>query len=153
MKATRWLILFAALAATDVSAADDTAARHDFQSSPAAQTPWNTDPRYWERALREPKEYRDLKIGRSDYVIRGPLVDSVRRRRATSNESPGRRFLRLPIVRLFVPQPMPEPPGGGRYFLWGESSRPWSALAEGAAAGELSDEVRHEARPLFWIGR
>lgn len=153
MKTARLLVVMASLVVAGIAPAGDAPSTHNVRISPQAQTPWTTDPKYWESTLREPKEYRDLRIGRSDFVIRGPFVDALRRRRPSSDPSPGRRFLRLPVVRLFVPQPMPSPPGGGRYFLWGEGSRPWSTLAEGAAAGDLSNPVTREARPLFWISR
>ena len=116
-------------------------------------TSWNTDPKYWEKVLREPKEFPDVKIGKCDYTISGPLVDGLRRRKLTGNPSLGKRLLNLPVVRLFVPQPMPSPPGGGRYFLRGESSRPWTAVAEGALASDPSNPVTREARSLISIGR
>jgi len=123
-------------------------------TTPEAQTPWNTNPKYWERVLRESKDSPVVKLGKSDYFISGPLVEGLRRHRSSPDLSRGQRFLRLPIVRLFVPLPMPSPPGGGKYFLWGESSRPWTAIAEGAAAGALSNPLTHEARAsLIGISR
>lgn len=153
MKAKLCLLFTLLLATTGVAFARDESSHLTATTSPKAQTHWNTDPKYWERVLRTPKDLPDVKLGRSDYVISGPLVDALRRRRSSPDLSLGKRILRLPIVRLFVPLPMPSPPGGGRYFLWGESSRPWTAVAEGAAAGELSNPVTHEARSLISISR
>lgn len=148
------LLLFAiSLEVTGVSSAGDVQSLFNATPTPKAQTQWNTDPKYWERVLRETKELPDVKLGKSDYVISGPLVDGLRRRRSSPDLSLGKRILRLPILCLFVPGPMPSPPGGGRYFLWGESSRPWTAVAEGAAAGDLSNPVTHEARSLISISR
>ena len=152
MKAKLLLFLTVALnAGGDVSARDEQS--HFTTTTPQAQTQWNTDRKYWERVLREPKELPDVKIGKSDFVISGPLIDGLRRWRSSPDLSLGKRILRLPIVRLFVPLPMPSPPGGGRYFLWGESTRPWTAVAEGAVAGDLSTPVNHEARSLISISR
>ena len=154
MKARLLLLLTISFGAADAAfAREEPSHFNSTTTTPKAQTQWNTDPKYWERVLRAPKDLPDLKIGKSDYVIGGPLIDGLRRRRPAPDLSRGQRFLRLPIVRLFVPQPMPSPPGGGRYFLWGESSRPWTAIAEGAAAGELSNPITHEAPSLISISR
>jgi len=153
MNAKSLFLLTVSLGAAGVASARDEPSHFDTTTTPQAQTQWNTDPKYWERVLQLSKELPDAKLGRSDFVIRGPLVDGLRRLRSTPDLSRGQRFLRLPIVRLLVPRPMPSPPGGGRYFLWGESSRPWSAIAGGGAAGDQSNPVTHEARSLISISR
>jgi hypothetical protein len=153
MNAKLLLLFTVSLGVAGVASARDEPSPFRATTTPKAKTQWNTDPKYWERVLRVPKEFPDVKLGRSDFVISGPLIDGLRRRRSAPDLSRGQRFLRLPIVRLFVPGPMPSPPGGGKYFLWGESSRPWSALAEGAAAGDLSNPVTHQARSLISISR
>jgi hypothetical protein len=152
MNAKSLLLLTVSLGVAGVAFARDTQSSFN-TATPTAQTQWNTDPKYWERFLHGANESPVVKLGKSDYVISGPLVDGLRRRRSSPDLSRGQRFLRLPIVRLFVPLPMPSPPGGGRYFLWGESSRPWSAVAAGAAAGDLSNPVTHEARSLISLSR
>jgi len=124
-------------------------------TSANARTEWNTNPAYWERVLIQKRDSQDLRLGRSDWRIKGPVVEGIRRQRSTGDRSAGQRLLGLPIVRVFVPQPMASPPGGGKYFRWGESDRPWVAIAEGAApGGSTGNPVTHEARSsLISIGR
>lgn len=112
---------------------------------------WNTNPAHWERMLDQHKASTALQIGRSDFTLSGPLVDGVRRSRTTDERSLGKRLLGLPVVRLFVPLPMPSPPGGGRYLLWGESDRPWTSVAQGVPARDPA--VTHEARALISVSR
>ena len=83
-----------------------------------------------ERVIREPVESSSLRLGKSDWVLGGPAVDSVRLREPKSKRSAGIRIRELPILRLFVPKPMPSPSGEGKYFRWGESSRPWASIAD-----------------------
>jgi hypothetical protein len=90
-----------------------------------------------------------VQLGQTDYVITGPLVQGLRRApRVDPDTSPGRRFLNLPVVRMFVPQRLPTPPEEGtRYFAWGQSARPWAAIATGAPAGARWPEpITHEPR-------
>jgi hypothetical protein len=123
-------------------------------TSTPGRVEWNTNPAYWERALSEKRVFPELRLGKSGFVIRSPVVEGFRRQRSAGDRSLGKRLLGFPIVRLFVPQPMASPPGGGKYFRWGESDRPWTAIAQGSAAGDLSNPVRHEARTsLISIGR
>jgi hypothetical protein len=96
------------------------------------QPQWNTDQKYWERILEQPKP-DGVKLGKSDFVVRGPLVDGVRRQRSPGPRSLGKRLLGLPVVRLLVPQRIPAPPGGGRYFAWGERDQSWSSFSAAAA--------------------
>jgi hypothetical protein len=126
--------------------AEDSPPKYGVSTSAPSRTEWNTNPAYWERALSEKRVSPELRIGKSGFVIRGPVVEGFRRQRSSGDRSLGKRLLGLPVVRLFVPQPMASPPGGGKYFRWGESDRPWTALAEGAAAGDLSNPARREAR-------
>src|SRR4051812_12387282 len=60
-----------------------------------------------------------ITFGKSDIVLSGPLVAGLRKLPHEEGLSRGQKFLRLPIVRLFVPGPMERPPGGtGKYFAW-----------------------------------
>jgi hypothetical protein len=134
------------LALAPFAQAEDPQPKHGVSTSASGGTEWNTNPAYWERALSEKRASPELRIGKSGFVVRGPVVEGIRRQQSSGDRSRGKRLLGLPIVRLFVPQPMASPPGGGKYFCWGESDRPWTAIAQGAAAGDLSNPVRHEAR-------
>jgi hypothetical protein len=68
-----------------------------------------------------------IALGRSDFVLSGPLVYGFRRLPPVENLSRGQKFLRLPVIRLFVPKPMPWPNEGGKYFAWRntDNSLPW----------------------------
>jgi len=81
--------------------------------------------------ITERSDSSDLRLGKGDWVVRGPVVDSFRRPRTTENRSLGRRILELPIIRLFVPKPTP-PSDAEVYLVEGKSSRPWAAIASDA---------------------
>ena len=134
------------LALAPFAQAEDPQPKYGVATSTPGRTEWNTNPAYWERALSEKRVSPEVRLGKSGFVIRGPVVEGFRRQRSAGDRNLGKRLLGLPIVRLFVPQPMASPPGGGKYFCWGESDRPWTAIATGAVAGDLSNPVRHEAR-------
>lgn len=104
---------------------------------------WNTNPAHWERMIEQRKASSALQIGKSDFTISGPLVDGVRRKRTSGERSLGKRLLGLPVVRLFVPQPMPSPPGGGRYFLWGERDQSWASISRAPAPLGNTDNPIH----------
>jgi hypothetical protein len=112
----------------------------------STSTSWNTNPAHWERMIEQRKTSSALRIGKSDFTISGPLVDGLRRKRFTGERSLGKRLLGLPVVRLFVPQPMPSPPGGGRYFCWGERAESWSSISKAPAPlGNTDNPIHHEA--------
>ncbi len=69
-----------------------------------------------------------IRLGKSDYVITGPLVDTFRPR-LDPPRTLGRKILALPVVNMFVPAPWPKP-GPTKYFAWGERDVPWSVTAE-----------------------
>lgn len=66
-------------------------------------------------------------LGKSDFVITGPLVEGLRPLQTSEHLNVAQKFLRLPIIRLFVPGPMESPPGTGKYFAWRNSDddEPW----------------------------
>ncbi|HWD92300.1 MAG TPA: hypothetical protein VG938_08125 [Verrucomicrobiae bacterium] len=68
-----------------------------------------------------------IPLGKSDFVLSGPLAYGFRRLPPVENLSRGQKFLRLPLIRLFVPKPMPWPNEGGKYFAWRntDNSLPW----------------------------
>jgi hypothetical protein len=72
-----------------------------------------------------------IAIGKSDFVLSGPLVEGFRRLPQNPDLSRGQKFLRLPIIRLLVPGPMENPPGTGKYFVWrnDQCAVPWTAAA------------------------
>jgi hypothetical protein len=103
----------------------------------------NTNPAHWERMLEQHKASSAHKNGKSDFTLSGPLVDGVRRSSSTGERSLGKRLLGLPIVRLFVPLPMPSPPGGGGYILWGERDQSWSSFSRAPAPLGNTDNPIH----------
>jgi len=74
-----------------------------------------------------------ISLGRSAYVMTGPLVAGLRKLPPPEEHlSLGRKVLRLPVIRLLVPGPMENPPGGtGKYFAWRNENcdLPWPVAA------------------------
>jgi hypothetical protein len=73
-----------------------------------------------------------ISLGHSGFNLKGPLVYGFRRLPPEENLTRAQRFLRLPLIRLFVPGPMPNPPAsGGRYFAWkrDQSDFAWTTVA------------------------
>ena len=149
------LLLFAGLVlAAPFALARDARSAFEATSSPDAQASVNSRQRRSDQLLIEKREARGVRFGQSGLMLSGPLIEGTRRQRPPAEQSLGRRILGLPIVRLFVPRPSPSPPEGRSYFVWGESDRPWAAIAEGAALRRSSDDpVTHEAQSLVSIGR
>ncbi len=96
--------------------------------------------------IKERLDSPNLRLGKGDWVVRGPVVDSLQKRRSTEKRSLGRRILDLPIVRLFVPKPAADPSETEVFFVEGESSRPWAAIASGARRSGSPDN------PLYLEG-
>jgi hypothetical protein len=112
MNAKLFLLCF--VSAWTAAAADPTA---QFNSTVIQPIP--TKPSARSQNLLTPKQ--DLPVialGRTDFVFSGPLVEGFRPLPHVENLSRTRKFLRLPLIRLFVPGPMPRPPESGRYFAW-----------------------------------
>jgi len=60
-----------------------------------------------------------IALGKSDFVLSGPLVAGFRKLPPQPDLTRAQKFLRLPLIRLIVPGPMENPPGGtGKYFTW-----------------------------------
>ena len=90
-----------------------------------------------------------IALGKSDYVLGGPLVAGLRKLPPREDLTRVQRFLRLPIIRLVVPGPMERPPGGtGKYFAWrnDNSALPWAAAANMPVGARWTDNWR-DARP------
>ena len=100
----------------------------------ASRLPAWTTPR-WDAPVeqRAPR----LMLGRSDYAVSGPLVDTFRLRpnRYPDERSLGRKILDLPIINIFVPEPMARPTRQGGYFYWGERDVPWASVVERRPSG------------------
>jgi hypothetical protein len=104
-----------------------------------AQLDATTTLKTWETPKWEvPVEQRamPLKLGKSDFVVSGPLVDTFRLRpRGETERTLGQKILDLPIVNMFVPEPWPKPSRQGKYFAWGEREVPWSAASDRQRSG------------------
>ena len=88
----------------------------------------------WEELL-EPKPVR-LTLGQSDFVMSGALVETFRAMpRPAGERTLAQKFLRLPIVNMFVPGPMPKTVRGGKYFAWGQREESWSVVSARPASG------------------
>jgi hypothetical protein len=124
MKAKLFLLCF--VSALTASAAD---LPSQFNSTVLPHMPYSDSAR-WESLLTPRRDIPVIVLGRSDFVFSGPLVEGFRKLPHVENLSRGQRFLRLPLVRLFVPKPMPVPTGG-KYFAWhsDECSLPWREAA------------------------
>lgn len=89
------------------------------------------DPAWW--AAMRTKDDRVV-IGRSDYTVQGPIVNTFRRAPNWSDLTPAQKIISLPIVSLFVPQPMNIEPRRSLamrdYIKWGEDDRPWSNIGD-----------------------
>ena len=95
----------------------------------------------WDQVISQKRETPELKIDNSNYVVSGALVEGLSLQKSSEVRSLGQKILELPIVRLFVPRPTPSPPAGGSYFRWGDSDRPWTAIAQNAIADRPFDEA------------
>lgn len=105
----------------------------EFDARRALQT-W--EPPKWELPAAEPLP--PLKLGKSDYSVSGPLIDTFRLKpRENEERSLGRKLLDLPIINIFVPEPMPRPTRQGAYFAWGNRDVPWAVTAERSISGPV----------------
>lgn len=117
-------------------------------------TEWKPKPALWRELLNVKRGHPTVSIGRTEFLVGGPLVQTIRRPDSWSDLSLGRKILALPVINLLVPQPMPAPASGGKYFAWGESSLSWGAVANGAAPGSggFARDVNHEPAGLISFG-
>ena len=106
-------------------------------TTPAAATQWERDSRLWRNFVNGGSRTPPLRLGRSDLVLGGPLIDTFRQGRNSADRSLGQKILSFPVVNLVVPQRMPSPPDNGvGYLAWrGETRRPWIAAGGGSPAG------------------
>jgi hypothetical protein len=82
-----------------------------------------------QKLLTEKHDSPLITLGKSDFVISGPLIEGLRPLPPVKNLRLGQKILRLPIIRLFVPTVMESPPGTGKYFAWRnvDDNLPWEA--------------------------
>ena len=104
-------------------------------TAPSKVLDWN-DPKWWEAMGQKGSS---IKVGRSDFVVQGPLIDTLRYRSAT----PGKRSLRqkffgLPFVNPLAPKSFSTPPERKDYFAWGEGNTAWSVLSDRPIPGPQS---------------
>jgi hypothetical protein len=109
-----------------VSAATASAADPSAQFNSTLQPIPLTETMRLQNFLTAKPDFPVIALGRSDFVLSGPLIEGFRKLPPAENLSRGRRFLRLPVIRLFVPKPMPWPDDGGKYFAWHNNSLPWT---------------------------
>lgn len=84
-------------------------------------------------------ETGSLRIGKRRVPVSSPIIEGLIPRKSPPGSSLGKRLLNLPVVRLFVPQPIEEPPVSGQYFYWRDSSsKPWASISSGMPAGVVS---------------
>jgi hypothetical protein len=151
----KMLLLALLLALTPPVRAQDPHRNLDSFMSPKSSTDWDTSLAHWDRLLRERRNSPGLRLGKSDFVFSGPLIEGFHRQRASTDRNLGQKILSLPIVCLFVPQRMASPPGGtGKYFAWGKSSRPWASVTAGIPPGSAFSSSDVEPRTsLILINR
>jgi hypothetical protein len=117
---------------------------------------WETNSALWKNLSTGRASSATIRIGRGDFELSGPLVEGFRPRRHSADRNLGQKILDLPVICLLVPQRMASPPGGGgRYFAWGESNRPWASVASGAAfedrfTGYVGEKSQNNLISLRW---
>ena len=136
---TKLIALAVLLGAPLLGLAQELQTKLDMYAPVKLSQEWKYTPAIWDQFSgldSDNDKAPGIPIGRGDMVFDGPLVQTFRRPRGWSDLSPGEKFLAMPIINLFVPQPMPRPPGGtGKYFKWGGSAQPWSTVAESTRGG------------------
>jgi hypothetical protein len=122
---------------------------------------WNSDARHWDHLLIERdklppmQQLPPLKLGKSGFNIGGPLVNTFRRRPHPPDRTFARKVLDLPVINLFVPGPMDNPPRtGGSYFAWrGERVGPLRSASPGGASATMGFHNHEPTASLISIGK
>jgi hypothetical protein len=119
---------------------------------------WNSSPEHWDDLLvkKDLEHLPPIKLGKSGFNLGGPLVNTFRRRHYSEDRTVAQKVLDLPILNLFVPGPMPNPPEGnqGRYFAWrGERTGSLRPAAPGGASATMSFQDHEPAASLISIGK
>jgi hypothetical protein len=117
----------------------------DFLSRTSSSTEWRDQPDVW-NVLSTNVPAPSVMIGKQEIQVGGAVVEKFR----------GRSLKQAPasFLGLFVPQRMPAPSSGGKYFAWGDSQMSWTAIASGrgAAGRTFGDPVNHEADSILFSG-
>jgi len=101
----------------------------------------------WQELLTEKPKTSVLKLGNTDFVISGPLIENLRPYRYTPDRPPLWKRIALLPIRLITPLKMPWPPGGGRYFKWKEqSSNPWMSVSGGNVGNDTLNFINSEPK-------
>jgi len=135
--------------------AEEAQTEFDASAPVKASTEWKPNPALRRDLLHIKRDHPTVTIGRTEFQVGGPLVETLRRPRNWSDLSLGRKLLALPVINLFVPQPMPSPPGGGgKYFAWGDASKSWTSVTGGAYPGNGRSITadNHEPTGLIYFG-
>ncbi|HLP78010.1 MAG TPA: hypothetical protein VK327_13960 [Candidatus Paceibacterota bacterium] len=130
-------LIFSAALALGLSPINAQQPASDFNAASSLKSwEWNIGTSHWEQILSDNRAIPELHIGRSDFVVSGPIVSGFHRNRLPSDASFGQKFLALPVISWVVPQRMPLPPGGtGKYFAWSDSPNPWVNVSSGLPPG------------------
>lgn len=142
----KFLALALFFGATLACAASDVPAQTNTSLSSMPGTSWNTNSMLWLDLTSGTNQPSVLRLGNSDFTMSGPLIEGFRRQPASESRSLGHKLLSLPVVRLLVPQRLPSPPSGGRYFAWHDSRRAWTSIATGSPPGSGFDSLHNEPR-------
>lgn len=128
--------------ASRTTSTNDLPTKTDALSLPNSAATWQVSPRLW--ITKEPAGLKPLHKG--GLTFSGPLIQGFRPYPPSPERSPIGKVLDLPVVRLFVPQPMPKPTAGGKYFAWGQTRRPWSSYPSGCVPASGFDSVTQGPR-------
>jgi hypothetical protein len=71
-----------------------------------------------------------IRLAKSDYRVRGPVIDVFRKSPVREKRSLRQRFFGMPFVSPFATKRSNTPTQRTDYFAWGERAVPWSALAD-----------------------
>jgi hypothetical protein len=83
---------------------------------------------WWET---QPSRVEGIRLGKSDYRVRGPVVDVFRKAAPPREKRSWRqRFFGLPFVSPLAAKTSNTPIQRTDYFAWGERAVSWSTLAD-----------------------
>jgi hypothetical protein len=122
---------------------------------PEAARHWNIQSALQPGLPPEELPANGIRFDDTGLALNSPLLATTPAPASSAGASPARRFFRSPVVRFIVPQRLPVP-SGGKYFAWGRSNRPWTALVENAtprggfAGRPFNPESQNRLLSLEW---